>query len=293
MPSLGFFSSSKAAEACFQLLLTYFFPRVEQESDLERSLCPLDAADPLSSFHFSLWFRGACASLPPQHVWQVGVTGPGDMQIPKLSAVTFWLPGAGVALQWHSRGRWELPEPHRISSFEGSEKKGRWGKRWKSVSMRYLIWLLFWDVSQSFPGTSGCFGQSLSASGLWWCGGGEMRATDGQDLVLSGSPVEATGGSCSERTLNSVAMSQWGDRNPKESLVLLFLCLIQQVQPCWGAPGASQCISNTVSAVLSYRVFCHPNVGSSQSSSEHVICHLWELDVGKHGRTWRKSACGT
>lgn len=35
-----------------------------------------------------------------------------------------------------------------------------------------------------------------------------MRATDGQDLVLSGSPVEAIGGSCSERTLNSVAMSQ-------------------------------------------------------------------------------------
>lgn len=105
------------------------------------------------------------------------------MQIPKPSAVTVCLPGAGVALQWQSRSRCNLPEPH-LAPFacEVSEKKGSEGRSGSvSMSLAKVSWHL-WVLGA----------QLISLRAL--VGKRGMSPTDKLDFVSSLSPVEGVWG---------------------------------------------------------------------------------------------------
>lgn len=294
MPSLGFFLPPKLLKLAFNYCSHFFFPRVEQESNLERSLCPLGAAEPLSSFHFSLWSEKYLPAFLPQHRWQVEVTGSGDMQIPKPSAVTFWLPGLGWPFSG-TAGAGETCQSHTwfhllVKDLRRKRGGGRNGKVFQYITSSGCSFEMFHKV---FPAPLGALGRVYQPQGSgggeegkWeqlmnrtWCYHRALWRLLGVPAVMELSalwpcPSEGTGThnkaccSCSYAWFSRSSPAGERQELPSASQILC--------QLCWATEG---------SAI--------PMLGSAQSSSERAICYLWELAVGKHGRNWRKSACGT
>lgn len=132
------------------------------------------------------------------------------MQIPKPSAVTCCLPGAGVALQWQSRGRCHLPEPH-LAPFarELSEKKGsegRSGRVFQYMSLANFSWHLWVLEAQLIR-----FRALVGRRG--------MRAADKRGFVSSVNPVESAWGFLQgENSLTPWSHHSEGRETPNKAL---------------------------------------------------------------------------